>query len=278
MERFVAVDVETARPKHICQIGVVVFEGEKLVHSYETLVNPECEFAPWNVKIHGITEENVVHAPKFPEIYPVLVTLLNENNVVAYSTTDQQAIEEMCVIYGLMPPQSDWIDIYRVAKIAVKTPVYTLPALAKRCGVHHDPKHDALMDAKTVGMIAVKIAQQMDMDIAELDHIQGGPQEWTPLPYQISREHAMCLENQTVVFTGKFVWESREQLELYAALLGAKVATSVSRKTDFVVIGVEPGPSKMKDITAFGTKTVSEENFLDMIGLKYRPRNLFGLF
>lgn len=59
--RFISVDLETANPRmsSICQIGVVTFENGKEVDAEVRLVDPQDYFDPYNVAIHGITENQV---------------------------------------------------------------------------------------------------------------------------------------------------------------------------------------------------------------------------
>jgi DNA polymerase-3 subunit epsilon len=62
---FVALDVETANAdcSSICQIGIAGFKGGRLNEEWSTLVNPEEDFDPFNVLIHGITKEMVEDSP-----------------------------------------------------------------------------------------------------------------------------------------------------------------------------------------------------------------------
>jgi len=50
-------------------------------------------------------------------------------------------------------------------------------------------------------------------------------------------------------------------------VLGAKVSESVSRKTDYVVIGAEPG-SKADRARALGVTTLGEKQLLELIGAR----------
>jgi DNA ligase (NAD+) len=66
-----------------------------------------------------------------------------------------------------------------------------------------------------------------------------------------------------MVFTGSMQTMSRGEAKEKAESLGAKVAGSVSKKTDYVVIGVNAG-SKARKAEELGVKTLSEREWLDM--------------
>ncbi len=65
------------------------------------------------------------------------------------------------------------------------------------------------------------------------------------------------LAGKTIVFTGSLTAMSRSEAKARAEALGAKVAGSVSNKTDFVVIGADSG-SKAKKAAELGVQTLSE--------------------
>ena len=69
---------------------------------------------------------------------------------------------------------------------------------------------------------------------------------------------------RTVVFTGTLKTMSRGEAKARAEALGAKVAGSVSKKTDFVVVGADAG-SKARKAGDLGVKVLDEDAWLKMI-------------
>ena len=70
---------------------------------------------------------------------------------------------------------------------------------------------------------------------------------------------------KTVVFTGTLATMSRGEAKARAEALGAKVAGSVSKKTDYVVVGADAG-SKARKAAELGVTSLSEDDWLAMIG------------
>jgi DNA ligase (NAD+) len=73
------------------------------------------------------------------------------------------------------------------------------------------------------------------------------------------------LAGKTIVFTGGLESMSRSEAKARAEALGANVASSVSSKTDYVVIGADAG-SKAARAAALGVMTLDEARWLELAG------------
>ncbi|MGE5540353.1 MAG: NAD-dependent DNA ligase LigA [Gemmatimonas sp.] len=85
-------------------------------------------------------------------------------------------------------------------------------------------------------------------------------------PVRIPRAPANSpVAGKTVVFTGTLATMKRQAAERQAEELGAKVAGSVSKKTDYLVVGADAG-SKADKARTLGVATLSEDEWLALIG------------
>jgi len=89
-------------------------------------------------------------------------------------------------------------------------------------------------------------------------------EEVKPTPLE-AIDHASPISGKTVVFTGTLERMTRSEAKAKAERLGAKVAGSVSKNTDYVVAGPGAG-SKLKNAKDLGVAVLTEDEWLKLIG------------
>lgn len=99
-------------------------------------------------------------------------------------------------------------------------------------------------------------------NLAALDDLAA---EVTPEPVTESDAGDSLFAGKTMVFTGTLEQMTRDEAEALAERLGAKVTKSVSKKTDFVVVGADAG-SKATKAAELGVKTLTEAEWMEMAG------------
>ena len=88
--------------------------------------------------------------------------------------------------------------------------------------------------------------------------------EVTPEP-EVAGSSSSPVAGKTVVFTGSLEQMTRDEAKAMAERLGAKVAGSVSKKTDLVVAGPGAG-SKLDKAREFGIQILDEDGWFDLVG------------
>lgn len=80
------------------------------------------------------------------------------------------------------------------------------------------------------------------------------------------RQNSSPIAGKVLVFTGTMLEGTRDDMIREAKRLGAKVAGSVTGKTDFLVTGSEVGAAKINAAREKGVPILSEEDYLALIG------------
>ena len=122
---------------------------------------------------------------------------------------------------------------------------------------------DDLLEINDIGPVASKfilefLSKKANIKlVSDLLHLGVSPQD-------IKIEDNHPFSSKSIVITGSFTNIARSQLKEELIRVGARVTSSVSAKTDFLVSGEKPG-SKLKKANDLGIKVLEEEEALMLL-------------
>ena len=154
MKKFVIVDIETTgnSPKNgdrIIQFAAVVVENNSIIDIYTTYVNPGIPIPLFITELTGISNEDVQHAPMFPEVADKILSLFQDGCFVAHNVHfDLNFLQEEFVRAGkpiLTCPFLDTVELSRIFMPTLES--YKLSDIASFAGFEHDRPHQADSDA-----------------------------------------------------------------------------------------------------------------------------------
>ncbi|PPD29423.1 MAG: DNA ligase (NAD(+)) LigA [Hyphomicrobium sp.] len=135
---------------------------------------------------------------------------------------------------------------------------------AAAAGGRESEAYRDLDNIEGIGLTVVDALSAFFSEPHNLDAVDDLLKHVTIVPFE--RIHAVqsAVTGKTVVFTGTLAQMSRPEAKAQAERLGAKVAGSVSKKTDYVVAGADAG-SKLDKARDLGVAVLSEDEWIALI-------------
>ncbi len=157
--KFACLDTETTglSPEgggKICEVAVSVSKGGQPVEEFSTLVNPGMPMHPDVIAIHGITNEMVKDAPKFADVLPKLLGVLDNCVIVAHNADfDLSFLQYEFEQCGMHFPKYPVIDTLKLARKSGRFEKNRLGYIAQQLGINCDGWHRAMADTKMAEQI-----------------------------------------------------------------------------------------------------------------------------
>lgn len=162
MKDFAAIDFETANEQRtsVCSVGVVVVREGEITDNFYSLIQPEPDYyCYWNMKIHGITYDDTVNAPIFPEVWHQIEPLIKDLPLIAHNKGFDESCLKACFRMYQMdyPDYSFFCTLSQARKELKGLPDYKLNTVSSYCGFNLEHHHHALADAEACARIAMQI-------------------------------------------------------------------------------------------------------------------------
>lgn len=162
MENFAAIDFETANrePTSVCSVGIVIVRDGEFSDSFYSLIKPEPEYySYWNTRVHGLTMDDTLHAPVFPDVWAEAEPLIEGLPLVAHNARfDEGCLKAAFRCYRMDYPDYPFYDTLRASRHYFPTlPNHQLQTVAAHLGFDLTQHHNALADAEACAWIAREI-------------------------------------------------------------------------------------------------------------------------
>jgi DNA polymerase-3 subunit epsilon len=151
----VVVDVETtglsaAFGDRICEVGLVRAQGDAILDTYQTLVNPQRPISPGASRVNGLHDGDVHSAPPFATIAERVLAWTDGAMLVCHNAPFDLGFLEAEFSRLKLHWQPAWvIDTLEIARRHFNFDSNSLPAVADRFGIETPQAHRALGDALT---------------------------------------------------------------------------------------------------------------------------------
>ncbi len=277
---FVAIDFETSNRQHsICSVGVVGVKDSVIIEERHWFIRPKSAlFEHWNVARHGITYEKVKNSPTFLEVWEELQHFVVGQKLVAHNaaSTDITCLRKAFEEFSITPtPKLDNYDCtLKLSRIYLpQLENHQLPTVVAHFDLEAFHHHDALEDAHICSKVYLKL-----LEIIPNSNILKKAKEKNTIYYKsllpkadlenilfIEQDDSELLyfEGKNIVVTGTFEsFIEREVLLVKLIEKGAIIKNTVNSKTNIIIVGNNPGPSKIENAKRFINEGIQIE-FLD---------------
>ncbi|WP_439425298.1 3'-5' exonuclease [Oenococcus alcoholitolerans] len=154
---FIAMDFETANsdPWSAVSLGLVLVNDNHISGNWYSLIKPAGNFSPFNSRINGLTADDVVDSPSFPEIWQQIKDYFQDlPTVVGHNIRfDNNVLKSSLNYYGIPSPHYVSLDTVLISrKFHPHMSDHKLNTVALDLGVdlqhHHTASDDALAAAE----------------------------------------------------------------------------------------------------------------------------------
>lgn len=160
---FVAIDTETTgislTDNEVIEIAAIRFELFRPTEIFTTLIHPKNSIPAESIKIHHITDDMVVDAPKFYEIIPSLDEFIGKSPLVAHNASFDVMHLYACGLDSMAKKAVfDTCDISR--KTCKQLPDHKLATSCAHYGIYFDDAHRSAVDTLACGELFVRLIME----------------------------------------------------------------------------------------------------------------------
>ncbi|MGT2623643.1 bifunctional DnaQ family exonuclease/ATP-dependent helicase [Streptococcus thoraltensis] len=164
-QKYAVIDLEATGASimaQIIQVGIVIIQGDTIIDSYQTDVNPHEPLSEHIIQLTGITDKQLAKAPDFSQVAREIYELIQDCVFVAHNVKfDANLLSEQLFMEGfeLRTPRVDTVELAQVFFPTMEK--YSLGELTKALDIPLEDAHTAIADARATAHLFFKIREKI---------------------------------------------------------------------------------------------------------------------
>lgn len=164
-------DVETPNGHNdrICSMGITQIKDGTIKTVEHIFINPETDFSPINISIHGITPNHVKTSPTFPIVWEKIKPLFKQSIIVAHNAVfDLNVLKKTLFHYGIHTTPASYICTLVLShSLPCKLPNYKLISLCDHFSIEHTQQHQAASDSQYCAQVLLRMIDEHHINIED---------------------------------------------------------------------------------------------------------------
>lgn len=294
-EDYVVVDLETTglSPEYdnILEVCALKVRDNKISDVFSSLVNsgPYVYIDEFITSLTGITREMIDNAPKIKDVFPGFLDFIGSDIVMGHNVNfDVNFIYDESIRLMGKPFSNNFVDTMRISRrLHSEERHHRLSDLTQRYSIDSNGVHRAQKDCEITktcyDILSSEVLQKYggyDKFIDHLSHATRGIHAKDISTDNQFFDEGHILYGKVCVFTGALDKMTRKEAMQIVADLGGINADSVTKKTNYLILGCNDYRKNIKDgksnkqkkaeklqLNGQDITVISEDVFYDMVGM-----------
>ena len=263
---YTIIDLETTgfSPQYdeIIELGAIRVRNNEIVDTFSKLIRPGIALNPFIQELTGITDEMLEYAATLDDVIDEFIEFIGDDIVVGHNVGfDVNFIYDNLLRLRGTYFSNDSVNTLRISKKLIKElRHHSLYDLCLYYGIEEEKGHRSLVDCKTTYQLFNILKKQVEAQYNSFDDFYNSFKKnsnYSGINYnKIINELQPSVDDidetnfffdKTCVFTGALEKMTRVEAAQIVVNLGGKVANSITKSTNFLILGNNDYCKSIKD-------------------------------
>lgn len=256
VDDYTVIDLETTgfspSDDEIIEFAGIKVKSGVVVDTYQTLIKPSMEVDDYISSLTGITNDMLSDAPALIDVLPQILSFVGDDIIVGHNVSfDINFLYDNCNKLLSYAFRNDYFDVMRISRILLPNiKHHRLKDVAKELEIPITSSHRSMADCETTLKCYQELQWRHGESIVATFPILKNKDKFNAKNITAetdSFDESNPLFGKNVVFTGKLDRYTREQAAQMVVNLGGICENTVTKNTDFLILGDTDYSKNIKD-------------------------------